>query len=123
MIRGFIFGSLDLSCGVTFDSASGDSRSKNMSVYRPHKFNVSVQGSVRTSILISFSQCQDNIDNDMRLSTAIAISSLFYVEIRGQAADLPWPTRELEWKDVNFLSVSDTHGRSAHPMRVKLIAS
>ena len=23
---------------------------------------------------------------------------------------LPIPTRELEWNDVNFLSISDTHG-------------
>lgn len=29
-----------------------------------------------------------------------------------EALDLPWPTRPLEWKDVNFLSTSDTHGTS-----------
>jgi hypothetical protein len=29
-----------------------------------------------------------------------------------QYFDLPWPTRPLEWKDVNFLSTSDTHGVS-----------
>ena len=38
--------------------------------------------------------------------TIVAIAQ----ETPARPADLPWPSRPLEWKDVNFLSTSDTHG-------------
>jgi hypothetical protein len=31
-------------------------------------------------------------------------------QISTEGIKLPLPTRELEWKDVNFISISDSHG-------------
>ncbi len=47
------------------------------------------------------------------LILALSISSFATGRVRGESdakSSLPKPTRPLEWKDVNFLSTSDTHG-------------
>lgn len=47
-----------------------------------------------------------------------AISAAATVADQGQLFNgiaLPLPTRELEWKDVNILSLSDTHGGTIRP--------
>lgn len=31
-------------------------------------------------------------------------------QLSASGIKLPLPTRELEWKDVNFISISDSHG-------------
>jgi hypothetical protein len=36
-------------------------------------------------------------------------------QITTQGIKLPIPTRGLEWKDVNFISISDSHGESPCP--------
>ena len=46
---------------------------------------------------------------------AAFVSSVLGIVVQAQDSfsgpiDLPWPTRPLEWKDINFLSTSDTHG-------------
>ena len=35
-----------------------------------------------------------------------------YSKVETQGIRLPLPTRELEWKDANFISISDSHGPS-----------
>ncbi|CAD6582218.1 MAG: hypothetical protein TREMPRED_003238 [Tremellales sp. Tagirdzhanova-0007] len=48
------------------------------------------------------------------MRTALVLSVLTIVAIAQETparpANLPWPSRPLEWKDVNFISTSDTHG-------------
>lgn len=34
-------------------------------------------------------------------------------QFKTEGIKLPLPKRQLEWKDVNFLSISDTHGELA----------
>lgn len=50
----------------------------------------------------------------MRVIDVIAVISLTVATAatlpETQGVHLPTPTRELEWKEVNFLSISDTHG-------------
>jgi hypothetical protein len=41
---------------------------------------------------------------------SLALSTSAKLETEG--IKLPLPTRELEWKDVNFISISDSHGTS-----------
>jgi hypothetical protein len=33
-------------------------------------------------------------------------------QLESKGIKLPLPDRELEWKDVNFISISDSHGTS-----------
>ena len=49
---------------------------------------------------------------------SLALSTSAKLETEG--IKLPLPTRELEWKDVNFISISDSHGTS-HPPLIKLM--
>lgn len=55
----------------------------------------------------------------MRTVDLISVLALATVNVLGsseiQGISLPSPTRELEWKDVNFLSISDTHGELLSP--------
>ena len=50
----------------------------------------------------------------MRLIDIITVLSLALsasCKLETEGIKLPLPTRDLEWKDVNFLSISDSHGR------------
>lgn len=55
------------------------------------------------------------LQHEMRAVDILAVLSLAIGVVdalpQTQAVHLPIPTRELEWKDVNFLSISDTHGK------------
>jgi hypothetical protein len=50
----------------------------------------------------------------MRSTDALLVLGLVTSYAAGQmdtsGIKLPQPTRELEWKDVNFISISDSHG-------------
>jgi len=50
----------------------------------------------------------------MRLSWGVAALDIALRSVAAYTSDkeldLPWPQRPLEWKDVNFLSTSDSHG-------------
>ena len=50
----------------------------------------------------------------MRVIDILAVLSLALTRVSARpetrSVHLPSPTRELEWKDVNFISISDTHG-------------
>jgi hypothetical protein len=48
------------------------------------------------------------------LSLALSTSA----ELETEGIKLPLPTRELEWKDVNFISISDSHGTLPFTLRV-----
>jgi len=45
---------------------------------------------------------------------SLALSTSAKLETEG--IRLPLPTRELEWKDVNFISISDSHGTLPLPI-------
>jgi len=45
------------------------------------------------------------------LSVISLTLSSAYAKLETEGIKLPLPTRELEWKDVNFLSISDSHGQ------------
>jgi hypothetical protein len=47
---------------------------------------------------------------DILAVLALAFQATAQIETEG--IKLPLPTRGLEWKDVNFISISDSHGKS-----------
>ena len=55
----------------------------------------------------------------MRKGLALSAISLVAAQAadRAVSAQIPWPTRPLEWKDMNVISISDSHGESLLSMR------
>lgn len=47
----------------------------------------------------------------LRIALGIAAAT-FSATGTGASSIIPWPTRQLEWKAVNVLSISDSHGGS-----------
>jgi hypothetical protein len=45
--------------------------------------------------------------------TVLSLSLSTLAKLETEGIKLPLPTRELEWKDVNFISISDSHGTSS----------
>lgn len=63
----------------------------------------------------------------MRSADILAVLILAISNVVGrletQGAHLPIPKRELEWKDVNFISISDTHGELHLPLCLKRVVA
>ena len=45
------------------------------------------------------------------LALLSAVATISSAQTTFNGIELPWPTRELEWKAINVLSISDSHGQ------------
>ena len=74
------------------------------------------------SLLLAFDICARAFftHSAMLISLLLAVVQGLQI-VHSASVDLPLPTRQLEWKDVNFLSISDTHGTSSSPNDLKCV--
>lgn len=85
--------------------------------YRPHQPPLS--SSVQHLTYISHAYTGTELSVEMRKGLALSAISLVAAQAadRAVSAQIPWPTRPLEWKDMNVISISDSHGESLLSMR------
>jgi len=48
---------------------------------------------------------------DMRMLFLLSVLGVVLNRVETHAFELPKPTRPLEWKDINVISISDSHGK------------